>query len=361
MSHKPTYPRVLFILKRRGVYNGLVPSSTPVVSSGLGNSARFVVEMLAENGVQTDLVYVTDANDIHREAVKFKADIVVIEAFWAPPSKFDELKKVLPRTTFVIRNHSETPFLANEGIAFGWIMEHLKQSNVVLGCNSLRMLDDTALLAQLADPCITKAQLLRKVVFMPNYYPFEECDTHRIDPDCDVLNIGCFGSIRPLKNQMIQALGALKFAAKIGKKLRFHINAGRVEQKGDSILKNLQNTFDALPGHELVNHGWMDHAEFRRVLTEMDLCLQVSLTESFNIVAADSITLGIPTVVSPEIRWAAACYMAQPTDTDDIAKVLDRAYHMHRVFPRLNPNLRGLKRYNRDSIQSWLDVLRIEN
>ena len=57
------------------------------------------------------------------------------------------------------------------------------------------------------------------------------------------IDIGAYGAIRPLKNQLLQALAAIKFAESIGKTLRFHINITRIENNGDPVLKNLRNLF----------------------------------------------------------------------------------------------------------------------
>lgn len=361
MKANTLYPRVLFVLKRHGVYSGHTTSGTPVLSSGLGNSARFVVDMLKEAGVPTSLVYVDDNNGIHKQIVLFKADIVILEAFWVVPQKFDELLKVVPKVKFIVRNHSETPFLSNEGMAFGWIMDYLKKPNVWLACNSSRMLEDTRFLAQAQTPSLSRAHIDRKVVPLPNYYPTDKATYLKPSHNSEVIDIGCFGAIRPLKNHMIQALAALKYATKIGKKLRFHVNSGRVEMTGSPILKNMRQLFAAFPQHQLVNHGWLDHADFKRLAQTMDVALQVSLSETFNIVAADTVTLGVPTITSPEVRWASVCFHANPTDSDDIVRAIEKAIHAKHLFPGFNPSLKGLKRYNRVSVTEWMEVLNAMN
>jgi hypothetical protein len=49
--------------------------------------------------------------------------------------------------------------------------------------------------------------------------------------------------------------------------------------------------------------------------------MQVSLSESFNIVTADLVTVGVPTVVSPAIYWMPKSFMADPTN---LASIVDR-------------------------------------
>jgi len=46
----------------------------------------------------------------------------------------------------------------------------------------------------------------------------------------------------------------------------------------------------------------MEHNDFIRVVKSMDIGMQVSLSESFNIVAADFVSNGVPLVGSPDIE-----------------------------------------------------------
>ena len=68
--------KVLFILKERHTSH----SNFMTISSGLFNSASFVVDMLNKNGIESHLVEVKDNNSIDREVTKYKPTHVVIEA-----------------------------------------------------------------------------------------------------------------------------------------------------------------------------------------------------------------------------------------------------------------------------------------
>jgi hypothetical protein len=317
-----------------------------------------VTEMLEREGVPVKLVHVEDYNKIHKELVEFKADVVVIEAFWVVPEKFDELKRVCPNVRFVIRNHSETPFLANEGIALDWTLDYVKRTNVVMTCNAPRMFEETRFLVGLENPRWSPEKLKHKVAFLPNYYPTTDLAVQCVDHDSEFLNIGCFGAVRPLKNHLVQAIAALKMADKLGKRLRFHINGGRIEMNGGPILKNLFRLFDHYPQHRLVNHRWMIHEDFKKLVASMDVVTQVSFSETFNIVAADAVVLGVATVTSSEVPWSSRCFRADPTSSSEIAEVMERAYYIKRRAPRFNPSIRGLRTYNRNSVVDWLTFLR---
>jgi len=364
------YPRTLFVLKlRENPYDGSTygkenghwgdGDGKQPLSSGLFNSARMVVEMLENEGVPVKLVHVVDNNKIHKEAVEFRAEVVIIEAFWVVPEKFDELRRVMPNVKFVIRNHSESPFLANEGIAFDWTLKYVRKPNVWMSCNAPRMLEETRFLVQEANPNWSAPEVHQKVVYLPNYYPAENPVFQEPNLGRDYINVGCFGAIRPLKNHMEQAIGALKFARSIGKKLHFHINGGRIEMGGSPILKNLIQLFDHLEpeGHELVLHRWRPHDQFKQLIASMDIVTQVSFSETFNIVAADAVMLGVPIVASAEIPWASRWIKTDPVNSTKIGETMLHAYRLKHRWPCLNPSLGGLRRYNGHSRLEWLKTL----
>lgn len=376
--HGAKYPRVLFVLKlRESPYsdycgdsygkedghwgdgaNAAIGGSKQPLSSGLFNSARMVVEMLEHEGVPVKLVHVVDNNSIHREAMAFKADVVIIEAFWVVPQKFDVLLEAGPHIKYVVRNHSEAPFLANEGIAFDWTLKYVTKPNVIMSCNAPRMLEETRFLTALANPEYSPMEVRDKVAYLPNYYPVEPVPTvGEVEHHSHVVNVGCFGAVRPLKNHMLQAIAALKFATKIGKRLRFHINGGRIEMGGSPILKNLVQLFEHFPQHELVLHKWKDHTRFKELLASMDVLTQVSFSETFNIVAADAVTQGVATVTSDEITWSSKCFRAVATSSDDIASAMLKAYRMKLKAPKFNPSIKGLRQYNEHSRREWLQFL----
>lgn len=341
---------VLFLLKRKSNYNESSDYSLNM-STGLYNSASFVQDMLELSNVNSSIEVVVDANSIDAAVTKHNPSHVIIEALWVPPSKFTELLKIKrhQNVKWIIRLHSDMPFLANEGIAIDWIFDYLSYNNVEVAVNSERIQRELQDIVDIKD-------MNKKIIYLPNYYP--QAYKTKIFEKSDSINVGCFGAVRPLKNHMIQAFAAIEFANKIGKKLKFHINDGRIEQKGQPVLKNLMSLFENVydQGHELVMHEWMPHEEFIKVCAEMDILLQVSLSETFNIVAADSVSQGIPLVGSREISWSSNLFSAEPTDSRDITKKLIWTNR----FKYLNTyiNQQRLTRYTDESKKLWLGYLK---
>lgn len=349
--------KVLFLLKRRHDYNSNKHTNINV-STGLYNSASYMCEMLNECGIESDIKVVVDNNAIDREVTIFKPTHVVLEALWVVPSKFLVLTKLHPNVKWIVRLHSEVPFLANEGMAFDWIGDYFAFENVYIGVNAERTLREIREFIYVkTDPITHLDEIEKRIIYLPNYYP-QYYDSKKFNKDNDHVDVCCFGAIRPLKNHMIQAIAALKFAERVGKKLHFHINTGRVEQKGDSILHNLQAFFSHIheSGHRLINHGWMPREEFLKVCEKMEIGMQVSFSETFNIVAADLVSVGVPIVGSDEIPWMNPIFCAKPTDSDDIAQKLVNTYN----FPWINykSNQYLLKRYTNKTKKIWTKFLK---
>jgi glycosyltransferase involved in cell wall biosynthesis len=311
-------------------------------SSGLFNSVKFMVDMLSESGVDCKMVDVVDNNCIDREVSLFKPTHVIIEALWVVPSKFAVLTKLHPKVKWIIRLHSELPFIAGEGMTFEWLNEYVTYHNVFIAANSERIFEDL------------KDLFHKPIQYLPNYYPIEKAEiVIQEDKDPDMLDIGCFGAIRPLKNQLIQAVAAIRFANKIGKSLRFHINGNRVEGKGETVLRNIRALFAGHQEHELVEHSWMPHAEFVNVLKDMDVTMQVSFSETYNIVAADAIAAGVPVVSSKEIKFVCPLFYADPTDTQDIMDKVERAYYTD-LTKTNSLNRFGLERDAKFAKEAWM-------
>lgn len=296
-------PLTLFIIKKFYDYDGAYQ-----VSNGLRRSAQFVVDMLLREGRRAKLVEAIDANCIDRLVTEESPERVVIEALWVTPAKFAELQRLHPLIEWCVRIHSEIPFLANEGIAVEWIAAYFKQ-RLTVAFNS----EETA----------KDFELLGPSVYLPNYYPLRK-PRASAPPASARLRVGCFGAIRPMKNQLIQAFAAIQYAQDNGATLEFHMNGSRVEQSGGNNLRQIKALFEAT-GHALIIHPWLDHEEFLELVASMDICLQVSLTESFNIVSADAVSMGVPLVGSQAIDWLPKRSKAHVDSISSICAVMARA------------------------------------
>lgn len=342
--------RILFICKRNECYSFV---SYCRRSSGLWNSTRFIVESLQAKGVNAKIVEVHDNNDIDREIHKFNRESklihdhsplkVIIEALWVVPSKFLELKPLHPKVKWFVHLHSHIPFLAIEGIAMQWI-DGYGELGVGIIANSLPAYD--------ALKAVVRHKGLR---FLPNVYLSNP--RHPKKSRCvDHIDIGCFGAVRPLKNQLLQAMAAIRFANESGKRLRFHINGSRTETMGDPVLKNIKELFSMTPHARLVQHAWHEPEDFiRQIEMKIDIGMQVSLTETFNVVTADYVTAGVPVVTSKEVSWVNWFSKAKDDSIDSIVRHMRWAYRF-RCLIKLNQWL--LKRNSKKAQKMWYRFLK---
>jgi len=328
--------KVLFICKARNTSYGC--------SFGLHNSSRFVAAALNRLGVRAEAVQVADNNGIDREVSRHGPTDVVLEALWVVPPKLRLLIGRHPSVRWYVRMHSKTPFLASEGIATAWLKDYseLPRRSFGLAANSLSLVED-----------IEKAFLV-ECAYQPNIYDEEIPRHHHAHPDDGLLHVGCFGAIRPLKNHLAQAFAAIEFAEGLGKELRFHINGDRVEGRGEQSLKNLRSLFP-IRGHQLVEHPWLPHGEFLKLVAAMDLGMQVSLTETFNIVAADFVSQKVPIVVSADIAWMPGLAKADPCDPASIRVALKRVWGFRHLLGSLNAW--ALRSHNDHAREAWVKLL----
>jgi len=327
--------RVLFILKRNNYGYEAVGDG----AGGLLNSTQFIVDMLKAKGVCASIVVVTDNNDIDREVTRFRPDIVVIEALWVVPEKFDILSQLHPKVRWVVRIHSDFPFLASEGIAIDWIFKYLDRE-VFVAFNKKRSAGD--FVAMTHDT---------RVLYLPNFYPLGNIKQNPLDVG---VHIGCFGAVRPLKNQLTQAVAAIEYAERAAETLYFHMNGTRTEQGGASVLANIVALF-ANTKHKLILHPWLDHDAFLALLARMDLAMAVSFSETFCITAADAVNVGLPLVCSDQVPFADSRSIVSTTDTVAMAQRIDSLVGGGLVSKFLNR--RNLANYSAKSRKIWLNTL----
>jgi hypothetical protein len=302
--------RILFICKRNEIYGQQLYTRR---SAGLFNSTRFIVEALREQDIKAHIVEVQDNNDIDREVSKYKPNLVVLEALWVVPEKFPILMRFHPKVKWFVHLHSDMPFLALEGNAIDWIIRCAQQG--------VGMITNSEESYEALKPIVDREFLH----YLPNVYLSEPREARLADKAH--IDIGCFGAIRPLKNHLLQALASVKFAQDKGMPLRFHVNTGRVETGGEPVLKNLRSLFRDLENAKLIEHHWFEPEEFLNHLQRtIDIGLQVSLTETFNVVTADYVTAGLPVVVSKEVKWVSGFCQAEDNSLPDIVS------KMHRVW-----------------------------
>jgi hypothetical protein len=153
-----------------------------------------------------------------------------------------------------------------------------------------------------------------------------------------------------MKNQLLQAACAIRYADLTGRILYFHMNTGRVEE-GSQELKNIKALFEGTC-HNLVEHPWLSHNVFLGIMMRMDKAMCVSLSETFCITAADATVVGVPLLCSAEVPWACKESIVPATDAEAVVEGL-----LTLSDDSVRKNKVGLRRYSRKSLRVWLEYL----
>jgi hypothetical protein len=308
------------------------------------NAAGFVSKYLATQAITTKVALVADADGVEAEINLIQPDVVVIESLWLPS---EQLRDIATRASnlnrqFVVRIHNQLTFLAGEANALYRIMECDKIANVNLAANSRSL----------------HADLLRlnlRSFFLPNICDLEMLGCQTLDKSGErVVNIACLGAVRLMKNQLAQAVAAIRFADKMRRVLRFHINVDTVTGI-DAMLANLHSLFAGTP-HELVAHPWMGLEDFVTLVRGMDLGMQVSFSETFNLISAHFVAAGVPILVSRQIDWMPREQQVDPSTTDDMEAGLRRFWGERRE-DICAAQERALQQYNAKAGRQWLAAL----
>jgi hypothetical protein len=254
-----------------------------------------------------------------------------------------------PGITFAVNCHSNVGFLQADSNGVKLVREGLEIErgtwNFHVAGNSRRFC--RWLRAAYDAPC----------AYLPNLYYLEsQQPIARTLFQGGTLRIGAFGATRPLKNFMSAAGAALEIASRLRTNLELWISAGRTEG-GNGIVNALRAMLDGLPHVKLVESGWQSWPSFRSTVRHMHLLLQPSYTESFNMVTADGIAEGVPSVVSEAIDWTPKSWIAAADDVSEIARV---GRHLLSDPHAVADGVQALKAHNSDGLASWKQYLGVQ-
>ena len=343
--------KVLFVLKRREDFNPEKHDS-PSLQCLLYNSISYVRDLLIKNDIDSQIAICIDNNCINGFIYNYKPTHVIIEALWVVPEKIKLLQSMYPNIIFIIRLHSAVPFLSVESsVSFKWIAEYVQIPNTFISVNDKRLKRELEIYLSNINE--------KEVIYLPNNYPLNitnENKDYNLEKK-DVINIACFGAIRPFKNNMTQAIASIEFAKIINKKLRFHINSNRYELNGGTLNTNMIHMFDKLGEQfELVCHPWCSRDDFLKICeNEIDIGLQVSFTETFNIVSADLLSNKVPVIGSSEIPYLKR-NIANVSDVDDIVGKLLSVYKNSEE--NVKENLKCLEEYLEETKKIWMEYFK---
>jgi hypothetical protein len=311
----------------------------------LGVTALNTVKTMRDAGINADVWPIISASDLRarlRSSLQSGAAThVVVSAPWISTQDLAQMCAEFPDTRFAVNCHSNLGFLQADPNALRLVREGLELSRatwnfrVAANCERLARWVEAAY----GNPCLC----------LPNMYHLDQPAVPREPYRCGTLRIGAFGATRTLKNLLTAAGAALEIANRRGADLEFWISSGRNEGAGP-VLDAVRQMMSGLAHVKLVENGWQTWPQFRQTVRHMHLLLQPSYTESFNVVTADGIAEGVPSVVSHAIDWAPSSWKAQVDDAEDIARKGLKLLGSRRAAKQ---GLEALKNHNRRGFARW--------
>jgi glycosyltransferase involved in cell wall biosynthesis len=321
-------------------------SWTGISHIGLCVAALTNARVLSQNGVKTAVfpvknnVDLVDSINEYNKEHEHPLTHVIVSAPWL--SRFDMLSliKAYPEIQFVIESHSNVGFLQADPQAVRLLRETLALShqhhNIKVGGNSSRFVE------------WMHTVYGGDIVYLPNLYPLT-CVREKYWNGSSPIKIGVFGAVRPLKNFMTAAAAAIAIHKLLGVDIELHMSTGGEGDGGDVRLAIDQMCKDQ-PGVTLIRHAWRPWQEFIEEIAQVDLMLQPSFTESFNMITADAISVGVASVCSSAITWVPDSWKADSDDAMDVARVGISLLNNQSAW---DEGLKALETQNKKGVELW--------
>jgi hypothetical protein len=313
---------------------------------GLGVTALNSARSLRATGIDADVWPIVGPADLRSGLRATPASHVVISAPWIPTTELALLCAEFRDTQFAVTCHSNLGFLQADPSAVRLVREGLDLRrttwNFQMAANCDRL--SNWVIKAYGTPC----------AHLPNLYYLDGERPKRELYSGGTLRIGAFGATRALKNLMTSAGAALEIANTRRADLEFWISSGRNEGAG-AVVDAVRQMLTGLHHVRLVENGWQTWPQFRQTVRHMHLLLQPSYTESFNVVTADGVAEGVPSVVSDAIEWAPNNWKAPVDDAHAIAQVGLRLLNSRWAARQ---GMSALKRHNRMALAGWKQFLR---
>lgn len=313
---------------------------------GLNVAGFATAQVLRDHGVEVVVIPVRHNIDLVDGILKYNTSHdkplthVVISAPWL--SVFD-LKSVIThfdKTEFAVLSHSNVGFLQADPFGVQLIKAYLKltrtHSNLSIGANSEKLF------------LWLQEVIGGDTVLLPNLYPLNKDKKEKRWYGHSPLKIGAFGAVRPEKNFMTAAAAAAAIQKMTGVEVELHMSAGG-EGGGERTSAAIEQLCANTEKLSLIKHGWCLWPDFVEKVGSMDLLLQPSYTESFNMVTADGVLMGIPSVVSNAINWAPQEWKA---DSDNAMEIAATGIQLLR-FGNKGEGKRAIHKHNKEAWYYW--------
>ncbi len=329
------------------------PKSPPLVlflcrlkkgpSIGLGVGAGLGVRALRRAGISADVAFI--GPDLR---IPPSVRLVVLEGNCVDLAGMRRLAAANPKARFVWRCHSQVAFLQIEPTTIE-LMRGLPP-NVRLAGNSRRFTDWAA------------EAWGREVMYLPNLYDLATSVASRLKgtngSDLSTtqnggdLRIASFGAMRLQKHHTVAAAAAVIVARRLGQPVELYLN--RDETSGAGSIHQAIEALTRDTPVKVVGVPWQPAPRFRQTIAAIDLCFQLSSSETFNYVTADAASAGVPSVVGESLDWPPADWRAPIDDPIAAAEVALRLLRDETAGER---GRAALDHHCGEALREWLAVV----
>jgi hypothetical protein len=329
------------------IYKDFKAAKPGVSHVGLGVTSQNAAKVLQREGINTEAFPVVCLEDVVRKLYNDKEIThVVIGAPWIPTKDLETIIAHFTWIKFACTSHSNIGFLAVEPAAIKLLRDYKllqeKYPNFKVAGNSEKFVEAWSRMYG------------TNLAFLPNlYYIDDEVWPYFVGHEIEnrPVRIGIFGSVRPLKNFVSAVAACIDISVRLNKNVEIFMSSGR-DEGGATTIRAIDELVAGLPNVRLIKSMWSDHGAFKRLVREMDILMQPSYTESFNMVTADGASVGVPSVVSEAITWTPKSWQAPIDDVSKIAWV-----GLELLLHRWEEATRGvdcLEWYVERGIKQWL-------
>lgn len=347
--------RVVFIFKN---FAKLANNHKYVI--GLGIACLNNTLTLEKNHIKTDMWGITECEEIENK-INEDSKIcdtppthIIISAFWIPTRKLAELCYKYKNIKFIVNSHSNVEFMHADRNAFALLKQGIELQRMVPNFN---MSGNCYKFSEWASIIFDE-----KIAFLPNLYNLEGMKhSNYLDifhtPEWrkrGIIKISNFGATRVLKGNLTACAAAMEVSKKLNVPVEFWLSSGRVDG-GQSILYAIQQLTQNMPNFYVRHKEWAPWGNFREFIGTMDLNMQMSMSESFNMVLADSLYNGIPAVGSEVIEWLPNNCIAKLDDANNIADLGIKMLNSPHKYTRYGQG--ALEQYVNDGIKYWKKFL----
>ena len=325
------------------------PLADNVSHIGLGVSALNTAKVLRTQGVYSEVWAIVSAADLASQIARASpppSHVVICAPWLAAAALQGELVFRYPAIRFAVVCHSNAAFLGADPQA-------------IRNFRDLLSLEQGSLNLQAAGnnrrfKAFIEQAYRRPCLWLPNLYYLEsDCPPHRRAWTGGTIRIGSFGAVRPLKNHTSAAAAALEIAERLNTDVEFHISVGRIEG-GYAVVRAIEAMLLQAPNVTLVKDDWYQWPRFRSLVRSMHVLIQPSFSETFNMVTADGVSVGVPSVVDGSIDWTPRYWQADGDSVTDIARV---ARHLLTDEYASADGYQALIQHNESGAQAWCEWL----